>query len=248
MPPWQWTMAFGRARRPRREEDEERVAERDGLEAEWRRLGQELRPRDRAVGRLVVLAVRQVDDRFEAGKPLCDRGHLLAAVDVALAVAVARDGEQHPGLDLREAVYDGARPELRGAARPDRSEARRREEGDERLGDAREIGDDSVAAPDAEPLESRAGPRDLLAQLPERQVERRPRVGTAVHGDARGVGLPIEKVLRVVQACTWEPHRARHLRALEHALIRRGCANPEDSHSDDQKPSRSSTDHCHSSW
>ena len=80
-----------------------------------------------------AVAVRHVRRRARrVGQPGADLGHLVAAVDRLVAVDVAGDGEQHRRLDLAEPVDDAARPELRGAARPHRAEARGGEEGDER--------------------------------------------------------------------------------------------------------------------
>src|SRR5207248_11054563 len=72
---------------------------------------------------------------LDAGQPGEDALHDLAAVEVAPAVAVAVHGEHHLGLDLGEAVDHTARAELGGGARPNRADARRGEQRDERLGD-----------------------------------------------------------------------------------------------------------------
>jgi hypothetical protein len=98
-----------------------------------------------------------------------NRRHFVPSVDRAVAEAVAAHRQQHRRLELPEAVDDAARPELGRAAGPDGAEARRRGERDERFGNVRQVRDDAVARPDAEPQEP--GPRagDLLAQLPERE-------------------------------------------------------------------------------
>jgi hypothetical protein len=81
-----------------------------------------------------------------------DRGQLLedavddgSPVEVLAPVAVAVDRQQHLRADLGEAVDDAARAELGGGARPDGSDAGHGEEGDERLGDVRHVGDHAVA-------------------------------------------------------------------------------------------------------
>jgi hypothetical protein len=94
-----------------------------------------------------------------------DLGDLGAAVDVLGSVAVTGDGQQNPGLDLREAVDHRARAELRGAARPDRAEAGRGHGCDHGLRDVRQVGHDPVASPDAELLQPRPGAGDLVAEL-----------------------------------------------------------------------------------
>ena len=161
-------------RRPGGEEDVERVCERQRVELERPGLGEELVPGDRVRQGIVVAArVGDVDDRRQARQAVADRGDLLAAVDELVAVAVAGDGQQHLRLELAEPVEHAAHAELRRARRPDRAEAGAREEGDERLRDVRQVGDDPVARPDAEPLQAGAGAGHLLAQLAERDLERR---------------------------------------------------------------------------
>ena len=165
------------AGRAGREEHVERVRERDGVELERPGLGEQLLPGERVRQRVVGAArVRHVDDVLERRYPRADRGHLLAAVDEPLAPAVAGDRQQDRRLELAQPVEDAARPELGGARRPDRTEACGREEGDERLGDVREIRDDPVAGPDTESLEPRPRPCHLLPQLAEGQLERTTRL------------------------------------------------------------------------
>ena len=147
-----------RLRQPGRaaaEEHVERVVERHGLEGELAARG--------------PLGGDRVLERRQAG---LDRGDLLAPVDRLAAVRVAVDRDEHLRLDLREAVDHAARAELRRDAGPDRAEAGRGEEADQRLGDVREVGHDAVAAADAEPLQLGARARDPRAQLAERPLER----------------------------------------------------------------------------
>jgi hypothetical protein len=132
------------------------VGERDGVELERPRLGEELVPAERGRQRVVGAArVRHVDDVLERGQPGPNRADLLAAVDMPVAPAVAGDREKDGRLELAEPVEDAAGPELGRARRPDSAEAGGGEEGDERLGDVREVRDDPVAPTDAEPLEPR---------------------------------------------------------------------------------------------
>ena len=132
------------AGRARGVEDPHRVVERHALELELLVGGRE---------RLVPVAPAGVE--VAERHRVLERGHLalhaldqLAAVVVLAAVAVAVDGQQHLRLDLGEAVDDRARAEVRRAARPHRAEARGGEEGGDRLGDVRHVGDDAVAALD----------------------------------------------------------------------------------------------------
>ena len=222
MPPCPWTIAFGQPGRAGGEEHVERVGERDRVERERPRLGDELLPAERVRQRVAGAArVRDVDDMLERRQPGADGGHLLAPVDVLVAEAVAGDREQHLRLQLAEPVEDAARPELGGARRPDRAEARGGEERDERLGDVREIRDDPVAAADAEPLEPRARPRHLLAQVAEGQLERVTGLRAGEDSDGVDVLVTAERVLRIVQLRAREPHRARHRVRGEHTLVGR---------------------------
>ena len=105
------------------------------------------RPTSCPAAAVVAVEVRDVHDvaqRRQGGDDLVD---LLGPVDVLGAVAVAVDGDEHDRLDLGEAVDHRAHAELRRAARPHRADRRRGEEGDQRLGDVRGVGDDTVAAP-----------------------------------------------------------------------------------------------------
>ena len=165
--------------------------------------------------------VRDVDDVAEGGEPCPHGGDLLATVDVPVAVAIAGDREQHRGLELPKAVEHAARPELRGARRPDRAEAGRGEEAHERLGDVRHIRGDPVAAPDAEPLEARPGARDLIAQVAEREVERGTGLRAREDGDLVDVLVTTDRVCGVVELRAGKPDGARHVVGGEHPLVRR---------------------------
>ncbi len=112
-----------------------------------------------------------MDHVLEAGQGGAHLGDLGPPVDRLLAVAVAGDRQQQLRLELAEAIDHAARPELGRAGGPDRAEAGRGEEGDQRLGDVRQVGDDPVARADPEALQPRPGPRHLLAQLAEGEVE-----------------------------------------------------------------------------
>ena len=229
IPPWPCTIAFGRPGGARREEDVERVRERHRLELERAVLRQQLVPRER-VGEHVVGAARvgDVDDGLQARQPLAHRGHLLAAVDELVAPAVAGDGEQHLRLELAEAVRRRCGRRTPAGTSPRRAEARGREEGDERLGDVRQVGDDAVAGADAEPLQAGAGARDLLAQLAEGELAWPARLRARDDRDRAGVLVAAEHVLGVVEPRAGEPLGARHLARAEHPLVRRVRADLEE--------------------
>ena len=159
-------------------------------------------------------------DGTERRQPGSHFRHLRAAVDELVAVPVARDGEQHRRLELAEAVEHAPRTELWRARRPDRTEARHGEEGDERLRDIREVRDDAVAALHAELLQADAGPRHLLAEVAERQLDRRARLRVRDYRRRAGVLLAADHVLGAVDQRTREPLGAGHLARSEHALVR----------------------------
>ena len=195
-------------------EDPHRVVEGHALERELLVGGRE---------RLVPVAPVPVEvaERHRA----LERGHLalhaldqLAAVMVLAAVAVAVDRQQHLRLDLREAVDDRARPEVRRAARPDRAEARGGEEGGDRLGDVRHVGDDAVAALDAHRLQAGGDAGGLLAQLVPRPLPEVAQLrGVA---DRHAVARPVaEDVLRVGDLGAREPLGARHRGVGEHLVV-----------------------------
>jgi hypothetical protein len=148
------------ARRAARVEDPERVVERDARELERLAVAEEVRP--------AVLADAQIrqPDRVLDGRQLREEAlDDLAPVEVPAAVAVAVDREEDLRLDLGEAVDHAAQPELGRRARPDRPERGGGQEGDDRLGDVRQVGDDAVALPHAEPAQAGRAALDLLAQL-----------------------------------------------------------------------------------
>ena len=206
----------------RGEEHVERVRERDRVELERPWLGEQVLPRERARKRVVGPArVRDVDDVLQRRQPRAYRGHLLATVDVPVPPAIAGDRHQDGRLELAQPVEDAARPELGGAGRPDRAEARRGQEGDERLGDVRHIGDDTVAGPDAEPLEPHPRPPDLLTQLTVGQLERATGLRAREQRDRVEVLVTPHGVRRVIEPRSREPLGAGHGVGGEHPLVRR---------------------------
>ena len=157
--------------------------------------------------------------RDQARHRLLQAGDRLAAVEVLAAVAVAVDGEQHLGLDLGEAVDHAGRAEVGRAARPDRADRGGGEEGDDRLGDVRQVGDDAVAALDPELAQPRGDGGDLGAQLAPAQLAELAQLG-GVQDRRLAVVLAGEDVLGVVEGGAGEPAGARHLARGE----RRGSA------------------------
>ena len=151
----------------------------------------------------------------EPGHRLDDRVERLAAVELAAVVAVAADREQHLGLDLREAVDHAARAEVRRAGRPHGAERRGGEERGRRLGDVRHVGDDAVAALDAQRAQAGGDPRDLVAQVAPGDLGV-VAVLAARDDRERRVVLVAEHVLGVVDERAREPLRAGHLPRGQH--------------------------------
>ena len=150
----------------------------DLLELDGPGCASEVAPGDRAGHRLVA-EVLQRHRRLQAGEAVADRLHLGAAVDVAAAVSIAIDDEQHLRIDLAETVEHRLHAELGRAACPHRAEARGGQEGNDRLGDVRQVGGDAIAGADTEALQSCPRPADLVSQLVPRQ-------STTVGGSASG--------------------------------------------------------------
>ena len=163
MPPCPWTIAFGRPVVPDEKSTNSGWSNATGRNSSGP--GSASSSSHEIASGNDVLAVGDVHDVAQRGEGGADRRHLLAAVDRAVAEAVAADRQQHRRLELHESVDDAAGAELGRAARPDRPEARRRRERHQRLGDVRHVGDDAVARADAEPHEAGPRARHLLAEL-----------------------------------------------------------------------------------
>ena len=86
------------------------------------------------------------------------------------------------------------------------------EEGDDRLGDVRQVGDDAVAALDPERAQAGGDRGDLGAQLAPAQLVQLAQLG-GVQDRRLGVVLAGEDVLGVVEPGAGEPLGARHLAA-----------------------------------
>ncbi len=167
MPPWPWTMAFGKPVVP-----EENSTYRGWSNGTCSNVSGARRQASRSshADRVVepVGSVRDVDHVLDAADGLADRRDLWAPIDVLVAVPVAADGEQHLRFDLTEAVDHAALAELARARRPHRAEAGAGEEGDERLRDVRHVPDDAVTRPDAQTFQAGTRPAS-----PARSARRR---------------------------------------------------------------------------
>ena len=180
------------------------------------------------------------------------------AVEVLAAVAVAVHRQQQLRLDLGEAVDHAAGPELRSRAGPDRADAGRRQERDQRLGDVGHVGDHAVARgrrpsariPPAAAATWAASSLQLsssqLAQL--RAVQHRELL-PARRGPAAGRGQrPQQQVLGVVELRAARTS-ARRASAAPRARARRAArrARRRTPRCPPRSPRGSTTDHSHSS-
>ena len=219
------------ARRAGRVEDPKRVVERHPVERRRRARsrGKQGFPCGRPLqGRRVRVRVEVSDqDRvLQRGHLLLQPGHRVEAVEVLAAVAVAVDREQHPGLDLREAVDHRAGAEVRRAARPDGPDRRGGQERDERLGRVRDVGDDPIAPFDAQRPEAGRRRGDLPFQLAPRERVELAQLG-GVLDRQRGRVAVTEDVFRVVQLRALEPARAGHGALGQDPLVRARRADVE---------------------
>ena len=168
-----------------------------------------------------AVQVAEGDEVLESSDLAGDGAYGLAPVEVAPAVAVAVDGQQHLGLDLGEAVHDAAGPEVRRAARPHRAEARAGQEARDRLGDVGQVRGDAVARADAERPQPAGDPSRALAQLAPRPLVQLAQLGGVADGH-RVVVAVAEHVAGMAEPRAREPLRPRHGPRAERPLGRRG--------------------------
>jgi hypothetical protein len=138
------------AGRARRVEHPQRVVEGDWLEGEFALPAEKVLPGHPIAQAADVGLGAQPGQHDCAPEPrdlVRQLGDDLEAVEAAAVVAVAVDGEQHRGLDLRQAVDHAAGAEVRRAARPRGPEAGGRQERGERLGDVGHVRGHAVGAP-----------------------------------------------------------------------------------------------------
>ena len=163
--------AFRHAGRARREQDVDRVIERQPLEGE--RLGRErLEERGEARGarqfprhRLGLAEIVDDDDVPRRRKLVDDRLQLVQKPDRLAVVPIAVDRHEHLGLDLPEAVEHAALAEVGRAGRPDRADRGRRQHQRDRVRTVRQHGGDAVADADAGRAQCLLHPRDQRVQF-----------------------------------------------------------------------------------
>ena len=127
--------------------------------------GRRPRARRRRRSRRLGVEVGEEDGVLDARHRLLQLRDHRGAVEVLAAVAVAVDRDQHLRLDLGEAVDQRAGAEVGRGRGPDRADRGDGEEGDRRLGDVRQVGDDAVALLDPERAQAAGEGGDLGAQL-----------------------------------------------------------------------------------
>ena len=209
-------------------DDPERVRERNGRECQRRWRGDRLDERDGArrsghVDGGPGIEVRHHHDRLDGWQLPNDLAYRLSAVERLPAIAVPIHCEEHLRFDLAEAVDYAGRTHVGRRAGPDRAQARAREHGDDGLGDVRQVGGYAITRPDAETRERRGQRPDLCAEGAPRQLEPRPRLGLKDESRARHpfrTERAPERLFRVAYRRAFEPARAGHHAALEHALVR----------------------------
>ena len=146
--------ALGHAGRARRVQDVQRGFERQALVGDRRgREGRdEIVPADRV--RDVGDTARRTGHLAQVGRhhhaldgrqALDDRGELVEDRLRLAVVPVAIDGKEHLGLDLPEAVEHALHAEIRRRGRPDSTQARGGERGDDCLGHVREVSGHAVS-------------------------------------------------------------------------------------------------------
>ena len=150
--------------------------------------------------------MHDVMERRQPGDDLLDRGR---AVDRPSAVHVPVDRQQHGRFDLFPSVDDRADSEFGRARRPHGAEARGGEECDQRFGDVRCEGDDTIAAHDAEAEQPRTAAGDLIGQLAPGESDATPRLGVSDDGDRLGRSVDLrQRSVGVVQRAVGEPDRS----------------------------------------
>src|SRR5918997_383853 len=193
------------------------------LEVEIRALvgAEQLVPQDHALqgARLrLSLEVGQDHGPLERRDLVLELRHYLGPVVVLASVAVTVNRDENPRLYLLEAVYDAARAEVRGGARPDRAYRGDGEQRYDGLGDVRQISHHPVAALHAHALEARGQGGGLRLELPPAQLTKLSELGLVQDRGLIGTRV-LEDVLGVVELRSREPLRPGHLAASEHPLV-----------------------------
>ena len=241
IPPWPWTIAFGSPVVPLEYRTHSGWSKSTGSSTS----GESATRAEEPVLPAAAVEVAQAHERpADARVDLLDDA---AAVEIAAAVAIAVDREQHRRLDLGEAVDHRARAEVRRAARPDRAEAGGGQKRRDRLGDVRHVRRDAVAGTDAERaqagLDARRSARAAApTSSPPAAAARRRGGSPPRRRRGRGRCARGRRASRLQTSCA--PGISRRSSTVRGASWKRTSKY---SAIEDQKPSRSPTDQRHSS-
>ncbi len=208
---------FGHASRARGIQHVQRMIGGDLLELDGPGMPDEFAPAG-CFGHRVTAEVRQCHCGAQAGQPGTYGLDLVAPINVTTAVPIAVDHQQHLGVDLPESIEHRLHSELRCATGPHGPEARRGQEGNDRLRHVGEVGGHPVAAPDSEALQTGSCPPDLVGELVPCHRGRWSRL--RVGDDRRSVTVMAENVLGIVEPGVDEPPGAGHRCRVEHEGIR----------------------------
>jgi hypothetical protein len=174
--------------------------------------------------------IRQPHDLAHRGQLAQDRADLLTAIEVLATEAVAVGDQQQRRFDLREAIDDGARAELRRRRRPHRADRGDGEHRDDRLREIRKIRGDPFAGLHAECAQPRRHRAYLSGQFVPGRRRERAQLGAVDERDlvGRGAFRAAQRVLGVVDARAGEPDRARHGAPIDDLRVRRLGADLEE--------------------
>ncbi len=172
------------------------------------------------------------DRRAQGGQQRGQLADVPAPVECPPAVPVSVGRDEHHRLQLPQAVGRRRRRVVLAAAGPDGAEARRGQEGDDRLGRVRHVPRDPVPGTDSQIAQQRGQVAGLLAQHPPRQqaadrsFSRLPGFPGVDQRDPVRVASP-EHLLDVADPRSGEPLDVRHDRPGQHPLVRRLRADAE---------------------
>ena len=158
---------------------------------------------------------------MQRGQGLLQFGEHRAPVELFAVILVAIHGKEHLGLDLLEAFDHAARAKVRGAARPDRPDARTSQKCNHRFREIGHVGHDPV--PRLYPKGSqRIGHRTHVArQFLPRDCTKRVPLGLEEQSRITNRSVS-EDLLGIIELSPSEPLGTRHLPVRQHRGIRPG--------------------------
>jgi hypothetical protein len=155
--------------------------------------------------------------------------HLVLAVVFLAAIEVAVRAEEHLRLDLAEAIQHALHAEIRRAARPDRAQARGREQRRGAFGHVGQVPRHAVALLHARIRKRLRDPGDQVVELPLRELPLD--AVFAAENDRRALAALAQQVLRVIEPRFGKPLRSGHPVRIEQrrpaALAQHGAEIPD---------------------